>query len=82
MEELAGVEVTPESKGIQGLKDAIKCNSPAKKSRDVVMTSESKGKSGSEREEVPIPDLHQRVGQEAMSPDQETAGFLTPRMNK
>jgi hypothetical protein len=46
------------------------------------MTSVSKGESGSEREEVPIPDLHQRVGQEALSPDQETAGFLTPRMNK
>jgi hypothetical protein len=27
-------------------------------------------------------DLHQRVGQEAMSPDQETAGFLTSKMNK
>jgi hypothetical protein len=82
MEELAGVEVTPESKGLQRLKDAIKRNSPVKKSRDVVMTSESKEESGSECEEVPIPDLHQRVGQEALSPDQETAGFRTPKMNK
>jgi hypothetical protein len=47
-----------------------------------VMTSVSKGESGSEREEVPIPDLDQRMGQEALSPDQETAGFLTRRMNK
>jgi hypothetical protein len=62
MEELAGVEVTPETKGVQGLKDAIKRKSPAKKSRDVVMISESKVESGSEHEEVPIPDLHQRVG--------------------
>jgi hypothetical protein len=46
------------------------------------MTSASKGKSGSEREEFLILDLHQRVGQEAMSPDQETAGFLTPKMTK
>jgi hypothetical protein len=47
-----------------------------------VMTSVSKGESGSEREEVPIPDLDQRMGQEALSPDQESAGFLTRRMNK
>jgi hypothetical protein len=50
--------------------------------RDKVMTSVSKDESGSEQEEVPIPDLDQRMGQEALSPDQETAGFLTPRMNK
>jgi hypothetical protein len=50
--------------------------------RDEVMTSVSKGESGSEREEVLIPDLDQRMEQEALSPDQETAGFLTPRMNK
>jgi hypothetical protein len=29
-----------------------------------------------------MPDLDQRMGQEVLSPDQETAGFLTPRMNK
>jgi hypothetical protein len=82
MEELAGVEVTPESRIVRGSKDVRKSKSPEKKIRDEVMTSVSKGESGSEREEVPIPDLHQRVGQEAMSPDQETAGFLTPKMNK
>jgi hypothetical protein len=27
-------------------------------------------------------DLDQRMRQEALSPDHETAGFLTPRMNK
>jgi hypothetical protein len=47
-----------------------------------VMTFGSKGESGSEREEVPVPDLDQRMGQEALSPDQETAGFLTPRIDK
>jgi hypothetical protein len=46
------------------------------------MTSESKGESGSEREEVPVPDLDQRMRQEALSPDQETAGFLTPKIDK
>jgi hypothetical protein len=36
--------VTPESKGVKGLMDAIrsKNKSPAKKSRDVVMTSPTK----------------------------------------
>jgi hypothetical protein len=82
MEELARVEVTPESRIVRGSKDTRKSKSPEKKIRDKVMTSASKGESGSEREEVLIPDLHQRVGQEAMSPDQEMAGFLTPRMNK
>jgi hypothetical protein len=44
MEELTGVEVTPESKGVKGLMDAIrsKSKSPVKKSRDVVMTSAAK----------------------------------------
>jgi hypothetical protein len=82
MEELAGVDVTPESRIVRGSKDVRKSKSPEKKIRDKVMTSVSKGESRSEREEVPIPDLHQRVGQEAMSPDQETAGFSTPKMNK
>jgi hypothetical protein len=82
MEELTGVDVTPESKIVRGSKDVQKSKSPEKKTWDEVMTSVSKGESGSEREEVPIPDLHQRVGQEAMSLDQEMAGFLTPKMNK
>jgi hypothetical protein len=82
MEELTGVDVTPESRVLRGPKEVRKTKSPEKKMRDEVMTSVSKGGSGSEREEVPIPDLDQRMGQEALSPDQETAGFLTPRMNK
>jgi hypothetical protein len=82
MEELTGVDVTPESKIFHGLKDAQKSKSLEKKNRDEVMTSASKGEFGSEREEFLIPDLHQRLGQEAMSPDQETAGFLTPKMTK
>jgi hypothetical protein len=49
---------------------------------DAVMTSESKGESGFEWEEVPVPDLDQRMGQEVLSPDQETVGFLTPKITK
>jgi hypothetical protein len=59
-----------------------KTKSPEKKKPDQRMTSEFKEESGSKREEVPIPDLDQRMGQEVLSPDQETAGFLTPRMDK
>jgi hypothetical protein len=81
MEELTGVDVMPESRILRP-KDVQKTKSPEKKNQDEVMTSVSKGESGSEREEVPIPDLHQRMGQEALSPNQETAGFLIPRMNK
>jgi hypothetical protein len=83
MEELARVEVTPESKGVQGLKDAIKSKSPAKKSRDVVMTSTTKeGETGSGEEHFPIPDLHVKMGLATMDPDQETLGFRTPKMTK
>jgi hypothetical protein len=82
MEELTSVDVTPESRILRGPKDVWKTKSPEKKNQDEEMTSVSKGESSSEREEVPIPDLDQRMGQEALSPDQETAGFLTPRMNK
>jgi hypothetical protein len=82
MEELTGVDVTPESRILQGPKEVRKTKSPEKKMRDEVMTSVSKGESGSEREEVPMPDLDQKMGQEVLSPDHETAGFLTPRMNK
>jgi hypothetical protein len=81
MEELTGVDVTPESRILRGLKEVRKTKSPEKKMRDEVMTSVSKGESGSERE-VPMLDLNQRMGQEVLSPDQETVGFLTPRMNK
>jgi hypothetical protein len=72
----------PESRVLRGLKEVWKTKSPEKKMRDKVMTSVSNCESGSEREEVLIPDLDQRVGQEALSPDQETAGFRTPKMNK
>jgi hypothetical protein len=82
MEELTGVEATQESRVLRGLKEVRKTKSPEKKMRDEVMTSVSNCESGSEREEVLIPDLDQRVGQEALSPDQETAGFRTPKMNK
>jgi hypothetical protein len=82
MDELTGVEVTPESRVFRKLKEMRKTKSPEKKKPDQVMTSESKGESGSEREEVPALDLDQRTEREALSPDQETAGFLTPRMDK
>jgi hypothetical protein len=59
-----------------------KPKSPEKEKPDQVITSESKGESGSKREEVPAPDLDQRTERDALSPDQETAGFLTPRMDK
>jgi hypothetical protein len=85
VEELTGVEVTPELKGVKGLMDAIriKSKSPAKKSRDVVMTSATKeGKTGSREERFPVPDLHVRKGLATMDPDQEIVGFRTPKMTK
>jgi hypothetical protein len=85
VEELTGVEVTPESKGVKGLIDAIrsKNKSPAKKSWDVVMTSPTKeGESGSGKDRFPILDLNVRKGLATMDPDQETVGFLTPKITK
>jgi hypothetical protein len=85
VEELTGVEVTPESKGVKGLMDAIrsKSKSPTKKSRDVVMTYTAKeGGSGSGEERFPVPDLNVRKGLVTMDPDQETMGFRTPKMTK
>jgi hypothetical protein len=85
VEELTGVEVTPESKGVKGLMDAIrsKNKSPVKKSRDVVMTSAAKeGQTGSRKERFPVPDLNVRKGLATMDPDQETMGFLTPKITK
>jgi hypothetical protein len=76
---------TPESKGIKGLMGAIrsKSKSPAKKSRDVVMTSPTKeGESGSRKDRFPVPDLNVRKGLATMDPDQETVGFLTPKITK
>jgi hypothetical protein len=82
MDELTSVEVMPESRVLQKLKEMRKTKSSERKKPDQVMTSESKGESGLEREEVPASDLDQRTEREALSPDQETAGFLTPRMDK
>jgi hypothetical protein len=82
MEDYTGVDVTPESKVAHGSKDARKGRSPRKKDRDEIMTSASKGESGSGAKGYPIPDLHQRRGMKAISPDQETAGFVTPKMTK
>jgi hypothetical protein len=85
VEELTGVEVTPESKGVKGLMDAIrsKSKSPVKKSRDVFMTSVAKeGETGSGKDRFPVPDLNVRKGLATMDPDQETVGFLTPKITK
>jgi hypothetical protein len=51
MDELTGVEVTPESRVFRKLKEMRKIKSPEKKKPDQVMTSGSKRESGSEREE-------------------------------
>jgi hypothetical protein len=80
MEDYTGVDVTPESKVAHGPKDARKGKRLGKKDRDETMTSASKGESGSGGEGFPIPDLHQRRGMQAISPDQETAGFRTPSL--
>jgi hypothetical protein len=81
VEDYTGVDVTPESKGVQGPKNARKGKSPGKKDRDVIMTSASKEvESGSREDRFPIPDLHQRRGLKAFSPDQETARFRTPNL--
>jgi hypothetical protein len=76
-----GMDVTPESRVVHGPKDTRKGKSPGKKDRDVIMTSASKEvESGSGGEGFPIPDLHQRHGMQAFSPDQETAGFRIPSL--
>jgi hypothetical protein len=82
MEELAGVDVTPESKIAPGPSDSRKGRYPVKKDRDEIMTSASKGESESGTEDFPISDLYQRRQMQAMSPNQETAGFVTPKMTK
>jgi hypothetical protein len=48
MEELTGVDGTPELRILRGPKEVWKTKSPEKKMRDEVMTSVSKGESGSE----------------------------------
>jgi hypothetical protein len=85
VEELTGVEVTPELKGVKGLMDAIrsKSKSPAKKNRDVLMTTvDEEGETGSGKECFPVPNLNVRKGLTTMDPDQETVGFLTPKITK
>jgi hypothetical protein len=59
VEDYVGVDVTPESKGVEAPKEARKGKSPRMKDRDVVMTSASKeAESGSGGDRFPIPDLH------------------------
>jgi hypothetical protein len=82
MEDYTGVDVMPESKVAHGPKNTRKGRSPGKKDRDEIMTSASKGESGSGAEGFLIPDLHQRRGMQAISPDQETAGFRTLSLTK
>jgi hypothetical protein len=82
MEELVGVDVMPESKIASGPTDSRKGMSPVNKNRDEIMTSASKGESESGTDDFPMPDLHQRQQMESRSPDQETAGFVTPRITK
>jgi hypothetical protein len=78
VEDYVGVDVMPESKGVQGPKDARKGKSLGKKDRDLIMTSTSKEvESGCGGDRFPIPDLYQRRGLKAFSPDQETTGFRT-----
>jgi hypothetical protein len=76
MEELTGVEATPESRILRGLKEVLKTKGPEKKKPDQIMTSESKGESGSEREEVLIPNLDQRTEREALSLIRKRQGFV------
>jgi hypothetical protein len=82
MEELAGIRATLESKIAPGPTDSREGRSPVKKDRDEIMTSASKEESESGTEDSPMPNLHQRQRLQSRSPDQETAGFVTPRMNK
>jgi hypothetical protein len=82
MEELVGMDVTQESKIAPRPTDSRKGRSPAKKDRDEIMTSASKGESESGTEDFPMPDLHQRQRMQSRSPNQETAGFVTPRITK
>jgi hypothetical protein len=80
MEDYTGVDVMPESKIAPGPKDSRKGRSPAKKNKDEIMTSASKGESESGNEDFSIPDLHQRHRTQSRSPDQETAGFRIPSL--
>jgi hypothetical protein len=47
------------------------------------MTSEAEdGETGSGKERFPVADLNVRKGLTTMDPDQETMGFLTPKITK
>jgi hypothetical protein len=82
MEELINIDVMPESKIAPGPTHSRKGRSPVKKNRDEIMTSASKGESESGTGDFPIPDLHQRQRMQSRSPNQETAGFVIPRITK
>jgi hypothetical protein len=59
VEDYVGVDITPESKGVEEPKDTKKGKSPRMKNQDVVMTSASKEvESGSGGDRFPIPDLN------------------------
>jgi hypothetical protein len=60
MEELTGVGATPESKVAPEPANSRKGRSPVKKDRDEIMTSTSKGESGSGTKDFSMSDLHQR----------------------
>jgi hypothetical protein len=82
MEELIDIDVTPESKIASRPTHSRKGRSARKKPRDEIMTSTSKGESESRTGDFMIPDLHQRRRKESKSPDQETSGFVTPKIAK
>jgi hypothetical protein len=82
MEELIDIDVTLESKIASGPTYSREGRSPIKKTRDETMTTTSKEESESGTGDFPIPDLHQRRRKESKSPDQETAGFVTPKIAK
>jgi hypothetical protein len=70
---LKGAEVTPESQ-------VPYCPHRGKKPERKMRYRPTA--SGSELEEVPIPDLDQRTDREAQSQETETAGFSTPKAKK
>jgi hypothetical protein len=73
MDERKGAEVTPESR--------IPCcqHHGGKLERKIQYRPTV---SGSELEDVPVPDLDQRTEREAQSQETETAGFSTPKAKK
>jgi hypothetical protein len=73
---LTGAEVTPESRVPWYPKEGHQGKKPERQMQYRPTAS------GSELEEVPIPDLDQRPDRETQSPETETAGFSTPKANK